>query len=129
VRERLTKLVVDGLKPEAKDLIVWDRDLKGFGVKVTPTGKKVYFAFYRTTSGKQRKPAIGLHGKVTAEEARQVARKWIAAAISGHDVSAERQEARVAPLVRDLAQKYSDDYAAAFKKPSSAKSDNGLATV
>jgi integrase len=123
VRERLTKLVLDGLKPEAKDFIIWDRDLKGFAVKVTPTGKKVYFVFYRTASGKQRKPAIGLHGKVTTEEARQIARKWIAAAITGHDISAERQDARAAILVRDLAQKYLDDYAACFKKPSSAKSD------
>ena len=123
MRDRLTKLVVDGLEAEAKDLVVWDRDLKGFGVKVTPTGKKIYFAFYRTMSGKQRKPAIGMHGKVTAEEARQIAKKWIAAAISGHDISAERQEARAAILVRDLAQKYLDDYAACFKKPSSFKSD------
>jgi integrase len=126
VHERLTKLVVDGLKSAAKDLVVWDRDLKGFGVKVTPTGKKIYFAFYRTSSGKQRKPTIGLHGKVTAEEARQIARKWIAAAISGHDISAERQEARAALLVRDLAQKYLDDYAACFKKPSSFKSDKSI---
>jgi integrase len=123
LRERLTKLVVDGLRSEAKDVIVWDRDLKGFGVKITPSSKKVYFAYYRTTSGKQRKPTIGLHGKVTTEEARQIARKWIAAAISGHDISADRQEARAAPLIRDLAQRYLDDYAACFKKPSSCKSD------
>jgi hypothetical protein len=50
VRERLTKLVVDGLKSQAKDLIVWDRDLKGFGVNVTPSGKKVYFTYYRQPS-------------------------------------------------------------------------------
>jgi integrase len=123
VRERLTKLVVDGLRSEAKDVIVWDRDLKGFGVKVTPSGKKIYIAYYRTVSGKQRKPTIGLHGKVTTEEARQVARKWIAAAISGQDISGERQEARVAPLMRDLAQRYLNDYAACFKKPSSYNSD------
>jgi integrase len=123
VRERLTKLVVDGLRSEAKDVIVWDRDLKGFGVKVTPSGKKIYFTYYRTMSGKQRKPTIGLHGKVTTEEARQVARKWIAAAISGQDISGERQEARVAPLIRDLAQRYLNDYAACFKKPSSYNSD------
>ena len=123
VRERLTKLVVDGLKLQAKDLIVWDRDLKGFGVKVTPSGRKVYFVFYRANSGKQRKPTIGLHGKVTTEEARQIARKWIAAAISGQDISEERKEARAAPLIRDLAERYLNDYAACFKKPSSYKSD------
>jgi integrase len=128
VRERLTKSIVDGLTAAAKDLVVWDRDLKGFGVKVTPTGKKVYFAFYRTMSGQQRKPSIGLHGKVTAEEARQIAKKWIAAAVSGHDVSAERQEARASLLIRDLAQKYLDDYATCFKKPRSCQSDRSNLT-
>jgi integrase len=128
VRDRLTKSIVDGLTPKSKDLVVWDRDLKGFGVKVTPTGKKIYFAFYRTMSGQQRKPSIGLHGKVTAEEARQIARKWIAAAVSGQDISGERQESRAAPLIRELAQKYLDDYAASFKKPSSCKSDRSNLT-
>jgi hypothetical protein len=74
-------------------------------------------------SGKQRKPAIGLHGKLTAEEARQIAKKWIADSNSGKDISAERKQARAATLVKDLAKKYLDDYAACFKKPSSFKSD------
>jgi integrase len=128
VRVRLTKTVVDGLEPNAKDLVVWDRDLKGFAVKVTPTGKKIYFAFYRTQSGQQRKPSIGLHGKLTTEEARQIARKWIAAAVSGQDISGDRQENRAAPLVRELAQKYLEDYAACFKKPRSYKSDKSNLT-
>jgi integrase len=37
--------------------------------------------------------------------------------------SEDRKEARSAPLVWDLAQKYLDDYAACFKKPSSFKTD------
>ncbi len=128
MRERLTKTIVDVLEPNAKDLVVWDRDLKGFAVKVTPTGKKIYFAFYRTQSGQQRKPSIGLHGKLTTEEARQIARKWIAAAVSGQDISGDRQENRAAPLVRELAQKYLEDYAACFKKPRSYKSDKSNLT-
>ena len=80
LRERLTKSVVEGANAGPKDIIVWDRDVKGFGLKVTPSGKKVYLAFYRTQSGQQRKPTIGVHGKVTAEEARQIAKRWIAAA-------------------------------------------------
>jgi integrase len=123
LRERLTKSVVDALVQEAKDYVVWDRDLKGFGLKVTPTGKKIYFAYYRTLSGQQRKPAIGKHGKVTAEEARQIAKRWIAASIAGQDISGERQEARAAPLVRELAEKYLAEYAACFKKPRSYQSD------
>lgn len=97
--------------------------LKGFGVKVQPTGKKSYFAYYRTPSGQQRKPAIGLHGKITTEEARQIAKRWIAGAIAGQDISGDRQVARVAPLVNELAKRYLDDYAKPFKKPRSYASD------
>ena len=122
-RERLTKSVVERIHPGPKDIVVWDQEVKGFGLKVTPKGRRVYFAFYRTLAGQQRKPAIGVHGKVTAENARQIAKKWIAGALVGQDISAERQEARTAPLVKDLAARYLEEYAKPHKKPSSYKSD------
>lgn len=123
MRDRLTKTVVDALPQGKRDYIVWDRDLKGFGVKVTTKGKKIYLVYYRTLSGQQRKPAIGVHGALTAEEARQTARKWIALAVTGKDISGERQEARAAPLVRELADRYIKDYSEVFKKPRSCQSD------
>lgn len=123
LRDRLTKAVVDALPQRGKDYIVWDRDLKGFGVRITTTGKKTYLVYYRTLSGQQRKPAIGVHGALTAEEARQTAKKWIALAVTGKDISGERKEARAAPLVRNLAERYIKDYAEAFKKTRSCQSD------
>jgi integrase len=123
MRTRLTKSVVERVAASTKDVIVWDSDVKGFGLKVTPNSRKAYFVFYRTLSGQQRKPSIGVHGKITADEARHIAKKWIAAALTGNDVSASRQEARAAPLVRELAERYLEDYAKPFKKPRSVKSD------
>jgi integrase len=123
MRERLTKTLVERVAASTKDVIVWDTDVTGFGLKVTPNGRKAYFVFYRTLSGQQRKPSIGVHGKITADEARQIAKKWIAAALTGQDVSADRREARVVPLVRELAERYLDDYAKPFKKARSVKSD------
>jgi hypothetical protein len=35
---RITKRVVDGLKPKASEFAVWDSKLPGFGVRVRPTG-------------------------------------------------------------------------------------------
>jgi integrase len=119
----LTKSVVERVAASTRDVIVWDCEVKGFGLKVTPGCRKVYFVFYRTLSGQQRKPSIGVHGKITCDEARHIAKKWIAAALTGNDVSASRQEARVAPLVRELAERYLEDYAKPFKKPRSVKSD------
>lgn len=125
-REKLTKSLVESIKPGPKDVIVWDREVKGFGLKVTPAGKRIYFVFYRTRSGQQRKPTIGIHGKITAENARQIAKTWIAGALIGQDVSGERQVARAAPLVKGLAQRYLEEYAAVYKKPSSYKSDKSI---
>ena len=38
----LSKRVVDRLSVNGKDAIFWDRDLAGFGVRVYPSGKKVF---------------------------------------------------------------------------------------
>jgi integrase len=123
MRAKLSKLVVEKAEVRSKRYAIWDSEIKGFGVKVQPTGKKCHFAYYRTPSGQQRKPSIGLHGKITTEEARQIAKRWIGAALAGQDISGERQESRAAPLVKDLAARYFADYAKAFKKPRSIKSD------
>ena len=41
-RLHLTKPVVDELKLGASDVVYWDDNLSGFGVKVTPKGRKVF---------------------------------------------------------------------------------------
>ena len=41
-RLRLTKSAIDGLPVQAKDTLYWDAGLPGFGVKVTPKGRKVF---------------------------------------------------------------------------------------
>ena len=38
----LSKRVVDRLSVNGKDAVFWDRDLAGFGVRVYPSGKKVF---------------------------------------------------------------------------------------
>ena len=47
MRKRITKRVVDTTAPAEKDSFVWDSDLTGFGLKVTPNGRKVYVLQYR----------------------------------------------------------------------------------
>jgi hypothetical protein len=57
----LTKSVIDQLVPGAKDVIHWDDSVPGFGLKVTPKGRKVFLVLYRTRDGfsKLRKYTIG----------------------------------------------------------------------
>ena len=53
VRLRLTKLVVEKAETKSQRYTIWDTELRGFGVKVQPSGRKSYFAYYRTQSGQR----------------------------------------------------------------------------
>ena len=115
--------VVEAVVPATYDVVVWDTELKGFGLKVTPAERRVYFLCYPTGSGQQRRPSIGVHGEVTAEEARQVAKRWLAEIAFGRAVSGERSQSRTDPRVADLAAPYFADYAEVHKKPRSVATD------
>jgi len=47
-RIKLTKSAIDALPTPNSDVIYWDAGLPGFGVKVTPKGRKVFIVLYRT---------------------------------------------------------------------------------
>jgi hypothetical protein len=49
-RMKLTKSVIDNLAASGKDVVYWDAACPGFGVKVTPAGRKVFVVLYRTGS-------------------------------------------------------------------------------
>ena len=48
-RVKLTKTAIDSLPISASDTIYWDAACPGFGVKVTPKGRKVFVVLYRTS--------------------------------------------------------------------------------
>jgi integrase len=93
---RLTKSVIDGLQAAPKDVVYWDESLPGFGVKVTPKGKKVFIALYRTggAGSRLRKYTIGPYGRVTLHGARAEAQKVFAARLEGRDPATERREGK-----------------------------------
>ena len=53
-----------------KDTVFWDRELTGFGVRVYPTGSKVYIAQARGPESPKR-VVVGRQGVIHAEEARK----------------------------------------------------------
>ena len=123
MKRKLTKRVVEALQPSEKDLICWDTELPGFGVKVTPKGRKAYFLYYRTTTGRERRPTIGRHGQVTCEQARRIAGEWHAAVRNGGDPGGERKAQRASESFADFAERYMSDYAAGKKKASTLTTD------
>jgi integrase len=95
-RTKLSKSVIDALPTPAKDVAYWDQGCPGFGVKVTPKGRKVFVVLYRTAgAGSQlRKFTIGPYGRVTLHQARVAAQKIFAARLEGRDPAVEKREAR-----------------------------------
>ena len=106
-RIKLTKSAIDALSTTKSDAVFWDAASPGFGVKVTPKGRKVFIVLYRTggAGSKLRKYTIGPYGRVTLHQARVAAQKVFAAKVDGRDPAAEKREGKrraVADLVEDL---------------------------
>src|SRR5436309_14697346 len=95
-RIKLTKSAIDALPKPETDLVYWDIGLPGFGVKVTPRGRKVFIVLYRTggAGSKLRKYTIGPYGRLTLHQAHIAAQKVFAAKLEGRDPAAEKREAK-----------------------------------
>ena len=108
---KITKRLVDTLKPEAAgtEAFVWDSELRGFGVRVMPSGVGSYILKYRNVDGRQRKLALARVGAVTPDEARGLARKHLAEIVQGSDPSATRKARRQAMCVSELCDLYLED--------------------
>ena len=102
---RLTKRHVDGLDAKASDYFEWDADLPGFGVRIWPTGRKVYMAQYRSAS-RTRRVKLGTHGALTAEEARGLAKGILGDVAKGDDPAEDRASRRKSMTVAQLCDKY-----------------------
>lgn len=120
---KLTKRTIDALSPTETDAIIWDDDLPGFGLRVKSSGVRTYLIQYRTRTGQSRRLALGRHGVLTPDEARQLAREKLSEVRRGGDPAGEIKEARKAPTLADLADRYTQEWATQRKKASSAGLD------
>ena len=100
----LCERAVAALRGGGRDVIVWDRALPGFGVRVYPSGRKVYVAQARG-DGAPRRVTLGAHGEIGADEARARAEAAIRRIRQG--------AGRDGPSVADLAARYMAAHVAA----------------
>ena len=102
-----------------KDTVFWDKELTGFGVRVYPTGSKVYIAQARGPEG-PRRVAVGRHGVIGAEQARQRAALIIARIKAGEEALPEPMKPTGGPSVCEVAARYMEEYVEVRCKPSTA---------
>ena len=123
---KLTKSAVDAAQPQAQPIELRDTLVPGFLCKITPAGRKVFMLQYRTNAGERRKPALGLYGELTVEQARSLAQNWLAEVRRGGDPGAAKTEARKAPTVKELCATFMGDYSKQRNKPSTQRGYQGV---
>lgn len=106
---KITKRIVDALEPEEKGTFLWDSEIKGFGVRMMPTGVASYIIKYRNSEKRQRKMTLGRVDTITPEQARQMAREKLAEVSKGAAPFAERQQVRQAINVSELCDLYQEE--------------------
>lgn len=74
--------------------ILYDTEVKGFVARALPSGKVSYGFRYRNAAGESKWLALGIHGSITADEARTLAKKRAGEVADARDPAAEREEAR-----------------------------------
>ena len=98
---KITKRTIDAIEVGEADIFIWDDDLKGYGVKVTPAGKRVFVLQYRI-GRKSRRMTLGTYGAITADQGRALAQAAMRKIARGDDPMAERAQKRTERTVGSL---------------------------
>ncbi len=110
----LSKSVVEGLSVDDKDAIFWDRKVVGFGVRVYPSGKKIYVVQTRAF-GRSKRVSIGPHDELSFHKAREIAAEIIIRIKRGEPPFPPEPEPD--PTMSDLAERYMREYAELHCRP------------
>ncbi len=95
--KKLTQTIVNKAKPGDKPIVLFDSDVRGFCLRIQPSGKKVFYVKIKS-GGKWTFLKVGGADKFTPESARDEAKKKLARAELGEDVAEERRTKPVSTL-------------------------------
>ena len=109
---KISKSTVDSAQAAQKDSYIWDDQLKGFGLKITPKARKVFLVQYRLggRSGRTRRITIGTYGSITPEQARTKAKQLLGVVASGLDPRAQKDKDQVTLSVSELLYEYTEKH-------------------
>lgn len=117
---KLTKRRVESLTPKTDSFFVWDDEVKGFGIRVMPSGTRTYQVQYRK-GGRTRRASIGRHGTVTVDQARMRAKELLGLVASGGNPVEEVSLHRRAPTVAALCERFFEAHVVERCKPSTQR--------
>lgn len=110
---KITKPIADAAEPNASRYVLWDADLSGFGLRVTPSGAKTWVLKYRAGEGGRNAAVrwftLGSHPEMTASSARDAAKKALAQVQLGDDPAGDRQAKRKELSIAGLIDRYEQE--------------------
>jgi integrase len=123
--QRITKRVVDSLRPRDVDYTAWDSEVRGFGVRVRPSGAKSYIVAYRPKGAGRTMPmkreTLARVGDVTPEQARTLAEKARGSIAHGIDPNVVKAAKKRSATVSDLAAQFLAEHVEAKRKASTVQ--------
>jgi integrase len=121
-RGKITKRSVDAFISQDRDSYLWDDDLPGFGLKVTPEGRMVYLIQYRLggRKGRTRRVTVGLHGTLTPDKARIEAKRLLGEVAAGRDPAEVRDKAKAELSFGEVLERFLAEHVDAKLKASTA---------
>ena len=123
---KLTRRNIAALEPVEKSTIFYDTDLKGFGLKVQPSGARSWLVEYRPGAGgrgvAKKRMVIGKSSELLSPEtAREMAKTILARVHVGANPAAQRSEERSSATIKVLAEKFLELHVETKRKPRTAE--------
>ena len=101
----LTPRLARESKSNGKDTILFDKSLTGFGLRIHPSGRKVWIVQARI-EGRSRRIVIARHGEMELAQARRRARDMLARIRAGGNPADDIRKERETPTLREFADEY-----------------------
>lgn len=114
-RARLTKRLVASIVPGPADIVIWDVELRRFGLKITPSGHKIYVIKYRH-QGRQRKFTLGPADVMTPDQARTAAMDFLGEVAKNRDPASVKQFLLTEPTIADAFEKFITEHVETRRK-------------
>ena len=122
----LTKKLIDNFDSKKNEQVFYDTKITGLHLKISPSGKKIYYLYFRTKCGEQKRPKLGEFGIITIEQARDLSRVMLGEISKGNDPTKKNKWDNF--TLTQFYKVFEKNHINKNLKPSTAKTYNSLIT-
>lgn len=117
---KITKTTIAAAEPRMADYFIWDSEIRAFGVRIAPSGRKMFVYQYRFNRRAARL-TLGSADVLSVIQGRDLAREAAVKISRGIDPGAERDAKRNAITVAALAERFDASHITFSVKDSTAR--------